>query len=160
MEYVQHISLQVAKVIADCFHIFLLLRLRKTGFNASYYPRNWELECKTNFVKWNNRIRVSKIPLTKLIRTRVRRIFFYSLRSESKRIWILFASYSLVSVYSQTPFIRIIRFIFVQIRIQIFDLMQKIHVAANIRIRANIRWRFSHTGEFFASKYSFRSEYS
>jgi hypothetical protein len=38
--------------------------------------------------------------------------FFYSLRSKSKRIWILFASYSHVSVYSQTPFIRIIRFIF------------------------------------------------
>ncbi len=45
---------------------------------------------------------------------RVRRIrnFIYSLRSESKRIWILFASYSHVSVNSQTPFIRIIRFIF------------------------------------------------
>ncbi len=34
--------------------------------------------------------------------------FFYSSRSESKRIWILFASYSHVSVYPQTPFIRII----------------------------------------------------
>jgi hypothetical protein len=45
---------------------------------------------------------------------RVRRIhnFFYALQSESKRIWILFASYSHVSVYSQAPFIRIIRFIF------------------------------------------------
>jgi hypothetical protein len=37
----------------------------------------------------------------------VRRIrnFFLSLQSESKRIWILFASYSHVSIYSQTPFI-------------------------------------------------------
>ncbi len=32
--------------------------------------------------------------------------------SEPKRIWILFASYSHVSVYSKTPFIRIIRFTF------------------------------------------------
>jgi hypothetical protein len=41
----------------------------------------------------------------------VRRIcnFFYSLPSKSKQIWILFASYSHVSVYSQTPFIHIIR---------------------------------------------------
>ncbi len=39
--------------------------------------------------------------------------FFYSLESESKRIWILFAAYLQVSVYSQTLFIRIIRFIFV-----------------------------------------------
>jgi hypothetical protein len=37
---------------------------------------------------------------------------FYSLWSKSKRIWIFFASYSHVSVYSQTPFIRIIRLIF------------------------------------------------
>ncbi len=37
---------------------------------------------------------------------------FYSRRIESKRkIWMLFASYSHVLVYSQTPFIRIIRFI-------------------------------------------------
>jgi hypothetical protein len=41
----------------------------------------------------------------------VRRIhnFFYSLVSKSKRIWILFASYSHVWVYLQTPF-RILRF--------------------------------------------------
>ncbi len=52
-------------------------------------------------------------------------IFFYSLWSESKRKWILFASYLHASVYSQTPFIRIIRFIFVQTRIHIFNLMQK-----------------------------------
>jgi hypothetical protein len=36
--------------------------------------------------------------------------FFYLCRSESKRI--LFASYVHISVYSQTPFICIIRFIF------------------------------------------------
>jgi hypothetical protein len=41
------------------------------------------------------------------------------------------------------------RFImFAQICIQIFDLMQKIHVAANIRFIANIRLRFSHTAEY------------
>ncbi len=41
-----------------------------------------------------------------------------------------------------------IRFkIFAQIRIQIFDLMLKIHVAANICFRANICLRLSHTGE-------------
>jgi hypothetical protein len=38
--------------------------------------------------------------------------------------------------------------IFSQIRIQLFDLMQKIHVAANICFRANIRLQFSHTGEY------------
>jgi hypothetical protein len=41
--------------------------------------------------------------------------------------------------------------IFVQIRIQIFDLMQKILVAANIRFRVNIvniRLRFSRTGTY------------
>jgi hypothetical protein len=37
--------------------------------------------------------------------------------------------------------------IFAQIRIQIFDLMLKIHVAANICFRANIRL-FSLTGEY------------
>jgi len=46
--------------------------------------------------------------------SRVRPIhnFVYSLRSESKRIKILSASYSHVSLNSQTPFSRIIRFIF------------------------------------------------
>ncbi len=39
-------------------------------------------------------------------------LFLNSLRRESKRIWILFVSYSHVSVNSPTPFIRIIRFIF------------------------------------------------
>ena len=38
--------------------------------------------------------------------------------------------------------------IFAQIRIQKFDLMQKIHVATSIRFRANIRLRYSHTGEY------------
>ncbi len=44
--------------------------------------------------------------------------FFYSLQSESKRIWILFALYSHASVCSQTRFIHIIRFIIANIRIQ------------------------------------------
>jgi hypothetical protein len=39
--------------------------------------------------------------------------------------------------------------IFAQIRIQIFNLMLKIHVAANMCFRANICLRFSHTGEYF-----------
>jgi hypothetical protein len=39
--------------------------------------------------------------------------------------------------------------IFAQIYIQIFDLMQKIRVAANIHFRAkNIRFRFSDTGKY------------
>ncbi len=38
--------------------------------------------------------------------------------------------------------------IFAQIHIQIFDLMQKIHVATNTRFRAYIRWRFSHTSKY------------
>jgi hypothetical protein len=50
--------------------------------------------------------------------------------------------------------------IFAQIRIPIFDFMQKIHVAANIRFRANICLRFFSSWRIFASKYSFRSEYS
>jgi hypothetical protein len=42
-----------------------------------------------------------------------------------------------------------IRFkIFAQIRIQIFDLMLKKHVAATICFRANICLRLSHTGEY------------
>jgi hypothetical protein len=42
-----------------------------------------------------------------------------------------------------------IRFkIFAQIRIQLFNFIQKIHVAENIRSRANIRLRFSYTGEY------------
>jgi hypothetical protein len=46
-----------------------------------------------------------------MIPPRVRRIRNFFLFA-SKRIWILFASYSHVSVYTQTPFLRIIRFIF------------------------------------------------
>ncbi len=64
----------------------------------------------------------------KLLAGRMRRIhnFFSSLQSKYKRIWILFASYSHVSVYSETPVIRIIcllyiRYkIFAQIHMQIF----------------------------------------
>jgi hypothetical protein len=76
--------------------------------------------------------------------------FFYSLPSESKRIWILFASYSHVSVYSQTPFIRIIRSYFLKnIRTNSltnirFDAKQ-IHGEANFLFRANIRLIFSHS---------------
>jgi hypothetical protein len=44
------------------------------------------------------------------VTSRVRRIrtFFDALRNASKQKWILFASYSNVLIYSQTPFIRII----------------------------------------------------
>jgi len=66
---------------------------------------------------------------------------FYSLQSESKQIWTLFASYSHNSLHITFK-------ILAQIRIQIFDLMQKIHVATNIPFRANIPLRFSHTGEY------------
>ncbi len=88
--------------------------------------------------------------------------FFYSLRSESERIWILFASYSHVSVYSQTPFIRIIRLIFAskyslaQICIHIFNLMQNNTCWSEYSLQSeySLHWRI------FASKYLFWSEYS
>jgi hypothetical protein len=38
--------------------------------------------------------------------------------------------------------------ILAQIRTQMFDLIQKIHVAANFHFGAKIRLRFSHTGEY------------
>jgi hypothetical protein len=47
--------------------------------------------------------------------------------------------------------------ILAQIRIQIFDLMQRIASCSEDSQRI---LRFSHTGKYFASKYSFRSEYS
>ena len=46
--------------------------------------------------------------------------------------------------------------IFAQIRIQIFNLMQRIACCSKESQRI---LRFSHTGKYFASKYSFRSEY-
>jgi hypothetical protein len=47
--------------------------------------------------------------------------------------------------------------IFAQIRIQIFDLMLRIACCSKESQRI---LRFSYTGKYFASKYSFRSEYS
>jgi hypothetical protein len=76
-------------------------------------------------VNWSILWRLAESLKDECFLRRVRRIrnFFYLLRRGTKRLWILFASYSHVSVYSQTPFIRIIRFkIFAQIRIQIFNL--------------------------------------
>ncbi len=72
--------------------------------------------------------------------------FFYSLRSESRRI----------SVYSHTPFIFIIHLyllentVFAQICIQTFDLMQNKYI---ICCEANIRFYIFSYWQIFASKY-------
>ncbi len=63
--------------------------------------------------------------------------FFYSLWSESKRTWILFASYPHVSVYSPTPFVRIIRFIF----------------ASKYSHKFACKYSFSHIFDFFGPKW-------
>ncbi len=92
-------------------------------------------------------------PPPSLPQSRVRHIhnFFYSLRSESKRIWISFTLFACFGIFANTiysPHLLFIRYkIFAQICIQIFDLMQKIHVEANIRFRANICFTFAHTSE-------------
>jgi hypothetical protein len=103
--------------------------------------------------------------------------FFYSLRSESKRLWILFASYSHVSVYSHhlfTQFIRIIRFIFAaNIHTNSYTNLRfvanQIHflILANIcfnifvlkRIFAKLQVNFTFK-QIFACKYSQTSELS
>ncbi len=83
------------------------------------------------------------------IKFRVRRIrnFCYSLRSKSKRIWILFASHLHISVYSQTPLNHIICFIFPSKCSHRFAYKYLIW-CKKIRVAANIRLRFSHTGEY------------
>ncbi len=83
--------------------------------------------------------------------------FFYSLRSESKQIWILFASYLHVSVYLPTPFIHIVCFMFASKCSHKFAckyLLQNIHFEAIIfknlsefHIQANICKQISHTSE-------------
>ncbi len=61
----------------------------------------------------------------------------------------IFACFSIFAntIYSHNS-LHICFKIFAQIRIQIFDLMQKIHVAENICFRANICLRISHTVEY------------
>ncbi len=102
------------------------------------------------------------------------RNYFYSLRSESKRIWVLFASYSHVSVYSQTPFICIIRLIFAskyshkfaykysfdpkQIYfLTLAHICFKIFVLKQIFASLEVNFTFK---RIFARKYSHTSEYS
>jgi hypothetical protein len=58
--------------------------------------------------------------------------FLYSLRSESKQIWILFASYLHVLVHSLTPFIHISCFIF----------------TSKYSHKFACNYSFSHTGEY------------
>jgi hypothetical protein len=107
--------------------------------------------------------------------------FFYSLRSEFKRIWVLFASYSHVSVYSQTWFIR---FIFASKYSHKFAYkysiwcksntfyhtgeysLQDIRFKANIRkslsefhIQANICLKILAYKRIFACKYSHTSDF-
>ncbi len=110
---------------------------------------------------------------------------FYLLRGESKRIWILFASYLHVLVYSQTPFIRIIRFIFASKYSHKFEYKYSIccktntfsqlanicfklfRLEANVRktlsefhIQANIRLQIFANKRIFACKYSHTTEFS
>ncbi len=64
-----------------------------------------------------------------------------------------FASYSHVSVHTQTPFIWIIRFIFASKYSQKFSYnysiwFEQIHVEAIIRFRANICFIFSYTNKY------------
>jgi hypothetical protein len=78
------------------------------------------------------------------------RNLFYSLRSEFKRICILFALYSHVSVYSPTPFIRIIRFIFASKYSHKFEYKKSICCKTN---------KFSHTGEYLLQNIRFDANY-
>ncbi len=73
---------------------------------------------------------------------------FYSLRSESKWIWILFASYSHVLVYSLTLFIRIIRFIFAS------KYSHKFVYKYSIWCKMNT---FSHTGDHLLQNIGFEA---
>jgi hypothetical protein len=96
----------------------------------------------------------SKLSQLYFLVNRVCRInnFFYLLQSESERIWILFASYSHVSAYSQIPFIRIICSYSLQnIRTnshtsiqfdakQIHFLILPNYLLANIRIQTNFHF--------------------
>ncbi len=79
-------------------------------------------------------------------------LFFYSLQSESKQIWIFFASYSNVSVHSQTPFIRIICFIFTLKYSQRFAHKYLIWCKIFTSERIFSYW------QIFASNYLFRRE--
>jgi hypothetical protein len=88
--------------------------------------------------------------------------FFYSLRSKSKRIWILFASYSHVFGYLQTPFICIIRFIFTSKCLHIFkySIWCKNTCCSEYSLQSEYSLRMFSNWQIFVSKYSFRSEYS
>jgi hypothetical protein len=96
----------------------------------------------------------------------VRRIrnFFYSLRSEYQRIWILFASYSHVSVYSQISFIRIIRFIFASKYSHRFAKKYSIDAkntcCSEYSLQSEYSLKIFSYWQIFTSKYSLRSEYS
>ncbi len=75
-------------------------------------------------------------------------IFFICFEANlSNLICFIFACFGIFAktIYSHHSFH--IRFkLFAQIHIQIFNFIQKIHVAGNICFRANIWLRFSHTG--------------
>ena len=79
---------------------------------------------------------------------RVRHIcnFFYSLRSESKQIWILFVSYRYICIHNLFASFAYTCFkIFAQIYIQIFDLMQNEYIICS---EVNICLTFFHTGKY------------
>jgi hypothetical protein len=87
----------------------------------------------------------------------VRRIFatfFYSLRSKSKRIWILFSLHigMFQHICKHHLFASFTSYLLQNIRTNsrtnIRFYVKQIHVEANIRFRANIRFIFSHTGEY------------
>jgi hypothetical protein len=91
---------------------------------------------------------------------RIHNFFFRFEANISEYLRILFASYSYVSEYSQTPFIRIIPFLFASKyshKFAIFDLMKnkcmlkRIYASQNIGFEANIRKTSS---EFHIQKYS------
>jgi hypothetical protein len=79
-------------------------------------------------------------------------------------MWILFASYPHVSVYSQKPFIRIIRFIFSTRYSHRFAYKYSIDVKNTCCSEYSLQSEFSlkifSYWRIFASKYSLRSEYS
>ncbi len=83
--------------------------------------------------------------------------FLFALK-RIKRIWILFASYSHVSVYSHTPFIGIICLYSlenIRTNSQIFDLMQNKYI---IRYESNIRFNFFSYWQIFASNIRFEKK--
>ncbi len=141
------------------FHVYFLFSSKPRFPINENYNLNKSMQLKESLFQVSTALSAIRKPLVECAIYATFFIRLKSLQSKSKLIWMLFTSYLHVS-YLQTPLIRIICFkIFAEIRIQIFDLMQEIHVATNIRFRANINWSFFHTGKYLLQKNLFRSEY-